>query len=418
MRSGDEMGGLVISGGRVVDPASGMDGIGDVALLDGRIAAVGTQLGGAERVIDASGLVVAPGFIDLHAHGQSIPADRMQAFDGVTTSLDLEAGVMPVAFWYRRQATEGRVLNYGASANWAFARIGAMTGFNGESSLEAFGNAMRDRRWVEHVAAEKEVAGILDRLANGLNEGGIGIGILNAYAPGAGVQELTAVCQLAKAHEVPTFTHVAYMSAIDPESAAEAYIRLIGYAGATGAHMHICHFNSSSKSDIERCTALIAKAQAQGLPVTIEAYPYGTGSTVLAAAFCSDPDFEARNGTGYDTVQRVTDGRRFRNREELLAAQAEEPSTLVLWHVLDIENNQHHRDLLDMAVLYPGGAIASDAMPWTLSNGKPYKGDAWPLPDDATSHPRSAGCFTRFIREWVRERRKISLIEGIRKCTQ
>jgi len=410
------MGGLVISGGRVVDPASGMDAIGDVAVMDGQIAAVGTGLGSAERVMDAAGLVVAPGFIDLHAHGQSIPADRMQAFDGVTTTLDLEAGVLPVASWYRHQAAQGRVLNYGASANWAFARIGAMTDSNAESSLEAFANAMRDRRWIENVASEIEVAGILDRLANGLNEGGIGIGILNAYAPGAGVQELTAVCQLAAAHDVPTFTHVAYMSRIDPESAAEAYIRLIGYAGATGAHMHICHFNSSSKTDTERCAALVKKAQAQGLPITVEAYPYGTGSTVLAAAFFSDPEFEARNGLGYDSVQRVTDGHRFRDREELLKAQAEEPSTLVLWHVLDIENNAHHRDLLDMSVLYPGGAIASDAMPWTLSNGTVYTGDAWPLPEDATSHPRSAGCFTRFIREWVRERRALSLLEGIRKC--
>lgn len=410
------MGGLIISGGRVVDPASGMDAIGDVAVMDGHIAAVGTGLGSAERVIDATGLVVSPGFIDLHAHGQSIPADRMQAFDGVTTTLDLEAGVLPVASWYRRQADKGRVLNYGAAVNWAFARIGAMTGSNAESSLEAFGNAMRDRRWIENVASEGEVAGILDRLAHGLDEGGIGIGILNAYAPGAGVQELTAVCQLAAAHNVATFTHVAFMSRIDPESAAEAYIRLIGYAGATGAHMHICHFNSSSKTDIERCVALIAKAQAQGLPITMEAYPYGTGSTVLAAAFFSDPQFEARNGLGYDSVQRVTDGRRFHNREELLAAQKEEPSTLVLWHVLDTEHNLHHRNLLDMAVLYPGGAIASDAMPWTLSDGKAYTGDAWPLPDDATSHPRSAGCFTKFIREWVRERRMISLMEGIRKC--
>ena len=275
---------------------------------------------------------------------------------------------------------------------------------------------MRDRRWIDNVASETEVAGILDRLAGGLNEGAIGIGILNAYAPGAGVQELTAVCQLAAAHDVPTFTHVAYMSRIDPESAAEAYIRLIGYAGATGAHMHICHFNSSSKTDVERCRALVAKAQAQGLPITVEAYPYGTGSTVLAAAFFSDPDFEARNGMGYDSVQRVTDGRRFRDREELLAAQAAEPSTLVLWHILDTENNSHHRDLLDMSVLYPGGAIASDAMPWTLSDGSVYTGDAWPLPEDATSHPRSAGCFTRFIREWVRERQAVSLLEGVRKC--
>ena len=151
------MSGLIITGGRVVDPASGMDAIGDVAVVDGRIAAVGTGLGSAERVIDATGLVVAPGFIDLHAHGQSIPADRMQAFDGVTTTLDLEAGVLPVASWYQRQAAKGRVLNYGAAANWAFARIGAMTGSNAESSLEAFGNAMRDRRWIDNVASDTEV---------------------------------------------------------------------------------------------------------------------------------------------------------------------------------------------------------------------------------------------------------------------
>jgi N-acyl-D-glutamate deacylase len=55
-------------------------------------------------------------------------------------------------------------------------------------------------------------------------------------------------------------------------------------------------------------------------------------------------------------------------------------------------------------------------MPWTLADGSVYVGDAWPLPEDATSHPRSAGCFTRFIREWVRERRTLSLLEGIRKC--
>jgi N-acyl-D-glutamate deacylase len=72
---------------------------------------------------------------------------------------------------------------------------------------------------------------------------------------------------------------------------------------------------------------------------------------------------------------------------------------------------------MDMSVLYPGGAIASDAMPWTLSDGSTFTGDAWPLPADATSHPRSAGCFTRFMREWVRERQAVSLLEGVRKCS-
>src|SRR5258707_14035643 len=110
------MSGLVISGGRVVDPASGMDAVGDVAVVDGKIAAVGTGLGGAERVIDATGLVVAPGFIDLHAHGQSIPADRMQAFDGVTTTLDLEAGGLSVGASGRRPAVKRRGVEHGGRA--------------------------------------------------------------------------------------------------------------------------------------------------------------------------------------------------------------------------------------------------------------------------------------------------------------
>jgi len=102
-------------------------------------------------------------------------------------------------------------------------------------------------------------------------------------------------------------------------------------------------------------------------------------------------------------LQRVTDGRRFRDREELLAAQAEEPSTLVLWHILDTEQQSAPSCLLDMSVLYPGGAIASDAMPWTLSDGSVYTGDAWPLAGGRPPRIRvSAGCFTRFIREWVR----------------
>ena len=147
------MSGLLIAGGRVVDPESGHDDIADVAVADGRIVAIGSGLGSAERMIDARGLVVAPGFIDLHAHGQSIPADRMQAFDGVTTTLDLEAGVLPAASWYRRQAEQGRILNYGAATNWAFARIGAMIGINEESSLEAFGRAMRDPRWMDNISS-------------------------------------------------------------------------------------------------------------------------------------------------------------------------------------------------------------------------------------------------------------------------
>src|SRR6266487_1024012 len=98
---------LIIRGGRVIDPESGRDEVSDITVKDK--------------------IIVAVGFIDLHGHGQSLPADRMQAFDGVTTSLELELGVWPVARWYDEHAHAGRTLKYGASAGCVLARIAAMT---------------------------------------------------------------------------------------------------------------------------------------------------------------------------------------------------------------------------------------------------------------------------------------------------
>jgi N-acyl-D-glutamate deacylase len=408
---------LIIQGGRVIDPETGHDTVADVAIQGGKILAVGAGLGPATRTIDAAGLVVAPGFVDLHAHGQSLPADRMQAFDGVTTALELELGVLPIARWYDEQAHVGRVLNYGASTGWVFARIAAMTSQQVDPTVEGMGLAMRDRRWVDEVSSPAELADILARVQAGLDEGGLGIGFPNAYAAGSGVKEMSELCSLAAACSAPTFTHIAYMSNIDPRSSVEAYTRLIGYAGSTGAHMHICHFNSTSLLDVERCAQLVHTAQAQGLKVTVEAYPYGTGSTVLGAAFFTDPAFPERFGSGYDAIQMVGTGKRFSARDELLAAQQEDPGAMVLIHFLDVEVNQRHRDLLDVAVMFPGGAIASDAVPWTMPDGTVYGGDAWPLPDEATSHPRSSGTFTRFLRQWVLDRQTTSLIEGLGKCT-
>ncbi|MGX7708962.1 amidohydrolase family protein [Methylobacterium sp. Gmos1] len=407
---------LVLSGGRIVDPESGFDGIADLAVAGGRIVAIGDALGTARRTLPVDGLVVAPGFIDLHAHGQCVPSDRMQAFDGVTTALELELGVWPVARWYDEQALAGRVLNYGASTGWVFARIAAKTAQQTESSIAGMGRAMQDRRWADEVASPAETDDIVERVRVGLEQGGLGIGFPNAYAPGAGVKEISALCSLAAAAGTPTFTHIAYMSNVDPLSSVEAYTRLIGLAGSTGAHMHICHFNSTSLQDVERAAELVRTAQGQGLKVTVEAYPYGTGSTVVGAVFFADPAFPERTGGGYDSIQSLASGRRFTDREDVLAAQAEDPGGLVLWHFLDVAADERHRELLDVSVLFPGGAIASDAVPWLLPDGSTYLGQAWPLPEDAVSHPRSSGTFTRFLREWVRERNAVSLAEGLAKC--
>ncbi|MBK1841948.1 amidohydrolase family protein [Azospirillum sp. YIM B02556] len=413
---------LVIRGGRVIDPESGRDEVADVGIRSGTIAAVGTipeASGGGS--IDAAGKIVCPGFVDIHAHGQSVAADWMQAFDGVTTALELEVGTLPVAAWYDGQRAAGRVLNYGASVGWIFARKAVKAGIAPDPALhpmEMMGQgAGDDGGWSSGVTSADELDRIRGMLADGLREGGIGVGIPHGYAPGAGVKEMTAVCEAAAQASVPTFTHIPFMSNTDPQSSEESYVRLIGYAAATGAHMHVCHLNSTSLHDIARCRELLMNAQARGLPITVEAYPYGTGSTVVSAAFFADPDFPARTGSAYDSIELIHNRHQMRDRSELLAIRQADPGALVAWHFLDLERNDRHRDLLDLSVLYPGGAIASDAMPWVEPDGSLYRGTEWPLPERLSSHPRSAGTFSKFLGDYHRGRGSIGLMEAIAKCT-
>ena len=411
---------ILIRNGRVIDPETGFDEVCDVAINGDTISAIGKGLGPSLREIDATGLIVAPGFIDIHAHGQSVAADRMQAFDAVTTSLELEVGALPVAGWYEVQAEIPRVLHYGTAAAWIFARRAAFGGYTLDAAahpIDQLGRATQDNRWSVDAASDAEADVLVALTRQGLEEGGIGIGIPNGYAPGAGVKELTRICDLAAEFNCPTFTHIAYASNIDPHSSIESYVKLIGLAGATGAHMHICHMNSTSLLDIERVVELVAKAQAMGLPVTTEAYPYGAGSTVVGAGFFADPEFIKKSGSEYGAIELIKNHHRFTGRDDILAASAENPSDLVVWHFLDVEANDHHRKLLDASVNYPGGAIASDAMPWIEPDGSIYSGMDWPLPEQVLSHPRSAGTFMRFLREYAREREAISLSEALAKCT-
>ena len=116
---------LVITGGRVIDPETGLDGIRNVGVRDGSIVALTEVPINAAVVLDATGLVVAPDFIALHAHGQAPDSSRYQAMDGVTTALELEVGVYPVAAWYA--AREGTALiNHGATVSHQGARERAM----------------------------------------------------------------------------------------------------------------------------------------------------------------------------------------------------------------------------------------------------------------------------------------------------
>lgn len=411
---------LVLRGGRVMDPETGLDQVADVAITDGRVTAIGADLPLGTRELDARGCIVGPGFVDIHAHGQTLAADRMQAFDGVTTALELEVGALPVSRWYEAQSTRPRALNYGTSAAWLFARQKVLSDITPDAtahSMTAMGPRSANRRWCLEPATEAEAAEIAALVRQALDEGAIGIGIPNGYAAGAGIRELSLVCDLAAERDSVTFTHIANISNIDPKSSLESYLQIIGLAGATGAHMHVCHLNSTSLLDAERSAAVLKKAQAQGLPITVEAYPYGAGSTVVSWDFLTRPGFEERTGSGYDQVQLVRTGERFSDAEGIRAAAEEAPGDLILWHFLDTEQKPGHQALLDISVLYEGGAIASDALPWSQPDGSFYHGSDWPLPAEVSAHPRSAGTFTRFLSAYVRDREAVSLMEGLAKCT-
>jgi cytosine/adenosine deaminase-related metal-dependent hydrolase len=409
----------VILGGRVIDPETGLDAIRSVGIRAGVVAAIADVELSGDEVLDARGLIVAPGFIDLHCHTQTLPGDRIQAFDGVTTALELESGILPVGDWYDEQAGAGRAINYGASASWVFARISELNPQMGEPhpNLSYFQAAYRYSDWQDEVASRDQTERILARLERGLADGALGIGINNGYVPGAGVQEMSLVADLAARYDVPTFTHIQFMSNIDPASSQEAYLRLIAYAATSGAHMHICHLNSTSLRDIERCAQLIAVAQQHGLRITVEAYPYGAASTVVGAAFLTHPCYCERTGSTWSDIVLNATGEPVLDEAELRRVQKEEPGQPIVWHFLSPETDPEHQRLLDMSVLYPGGAIASDAMPWEQPGHVVVDGDVWPIPLNAVAHPRSAGTFARFFAQYVTGRRLIALPEAVAKCT-
>lgn len=402
---------IAIIGGRVIDPETKLDAVRNVGIKGGRIVAVTTDKLTGKQTIDAHGLVVAPGFIDLHSHGQSTAADRMQAFDGVTTALELESGTLPIAEWYSEQAKSKRVLNYGASAAWTFARIEVLEKKTAQPNLKWFQAAFSLNHWVNDPASPEQVSAITGLVEQGIKEGSIGIGINAGYAPGGGYKEVLALHQLAAKYGVPTFTHISGDYPNDPMSAAESVGQIISFSAATGSQDHICHLNSSSLKDIATTRWMVLAAEKRGLPITVEAYTYGASSTTIGAALYSE---EARRRKGVRTQDIEFNGKAL-NDQTFTDLRSKAPGSVVVWHFLDLPAEQ---SLLDQSVMMPGGAIASDAMPWIdKTTGDLVDPEQWPLSHNAFAHPRSAGTFTRLLAQWVRERHVMTLTEAIRKSS-
>ena len=407
----------VILNGRVMDPETNFDAVRNVGIKDGVIVAITRRAITGKETIDATGHIVAPGFIDLHAHGLNIGDYRMQAMQGVTTMLELESGVLPIGAWYDEQARKGLPINYGAASAWTFARIAAFSGEPPSADPAYFQDAQSRSDWKMELATPEQQAQILKLVEQGLDEGAIGIGVNAGYAPGYGRKEYFALAELAAKHDVATFTHIRYASNVEPQSSYEAVHELIANAAITGAHMHLCHINSSSLRDIDATLKLVDSAFDQGINITVGAYPWGAASTVIGAAMFSGDGWQERMGSTASNFQLGTE----RMTEEQVADyQATQPGTFIVWHFLD-ESDPADLALLDKSVLHPRILIESDEMFWMYMDDHGhvlnYEGDAWPLPEDAFSHPRSNGTFAKVLRSYVRERQLMTMQEALRKMT-
>ncbi|MBO9452621.1 amidohydrolase family protein [Tropicibacter sp. R16_0] len=408
---------IVIANGRVIDPETKLDAVRNVGIIGEEIAAVSEFPLDGNMTIDATGQVVAPGFVDLHAHGQNIGDYRMLAVQGVTTALELESGVLPIAAWYKDQAEKNLPINYGASAAWTYGRIAAFLGEGPVATVEYFQDAQSEDTWKSEIAVGTLKDKILSLVEQGLIEGALGIGINAGYAPGYGQKEYFALAKMAAEYGVATYTHVRYASNLEPQGSFEAIKELIANAALTGAHMHICHINSSSLSDIEATLDLVERAQAQGINVTAEAYPYGAANTVVGAAMFSGDGWRERMNS---TAQNFQLGSDRMTEEELADYQENAPGTFITWHFLD-EADPDALAILDKSITHPAVMIASDAVFWSYfdENGMVlnYEGEEWPLPDRVFSHPRSAGANAKILRSYVRERGLLSMSEAIRKMS-
>lgn len=405
----------VLRGGRVLDPASGFDAGADVVIQDATVTAVGAQVvhpDGAS-VVDVSGLIVGPGFVDVHSHVHAVAGQRLQAMDGVTTALDLEAGLMPIERAYADAGAAGRPLNYGFSASWGSARAQVLLGARPDATLQSALTVLGDPGW-QRSSSPSELAQWLDLLGTELAAGALGIGVLMGYAPRTDPAEFIAVARLAAVAGVPTYTHVRELVEADPSTPVDGSEEIVIAAAETGAAMHHCHVNSTSRRHVDRVLALLDRARAEGGRVSVEAYPYGAGSTGVGAYFL-DPDRLGRWGLRPSSIVMVATGERIADARRLLELRAVDPGAECIVEFLD-EQDPADLAMLHQALAFPDSIAASDAMPVIWPDGRRESLD-WPLPPGARTHPRTAGTFARSLRTMVRESGAWSWLEAFRRCS-
>jgi N-acyl-D-aspartate/D-glutamate deacylase len=372
---------LVILGGRVMDPETGLDAVRNVGVSDGRIAAVSAEPLRGRTTLDARGLVVAPGFIDLHAHGQNDENDALRAADGVTTALELEIGTGDVDRFYAERA--GRALvNFGASVGHVPVRMSVL----GDSPAFL---PPATARAATQPATEAQLDAIRAGIRAGLDRGALAVGMGIQYTAAASRWEILEVFREAARVGASVHVHLRHNGTREPQSSTSALEEVLAAALVTGAPLHVVHLHSTSVGATARHLAMIDGARARGLDVTTECYPYTAGMTDIASGVFDEGWREAL-GIDYRDLLWAATGERL--TAETFAARRKEGGMVAVFSIPE--------EMVRAAIAHPLVIVASDAV---MQDGK--------------GHPRSAATNARLLGVYARDEKVLPLMEALRKIT-
>lgn len=362
---------LVIANGRVIDPESGLDDVRHVGIRGGTIEAVSSTPLAGTRVIDAARHVVAPGFIDLHEHGQQDESYRMMVRDGVTSAFELEVGTGDVAEWYKAREG-GQIVNHGVSIGHIPARMKVL-GDPGKGLLPAgIGGS--------GSATEAQMAAMEAILREGLAQGAVAMGFGSAYTPGAPMSEIERMFRVAAAGGASAHIHM--------RGGLAGLRETLAAAKSAGVSLHVVHVNSSADTELEAFLSAIKAARDAGQDVTTEAYPYGAGMTEIQSALFDD--WATWSDERFGLHQLVSTGERL-TRATFGKARAAGGTVII-----------HGRSEAQTraAIVSPLSMIASDGF---IENGR--------------GHPRTSGTFAKVLGKYVRDERAVTLMDALRRMT-
>jgi dihydroorotase len=371
---------VVIVNGRVMDPESGLDAVRNVGISEGKIREISSAALKGRQTIDAKGLVVAPGFIDLHEHGQEPRNYQFQAHDGVTTSLELEAGTDDVDKWYSARERKS-LINFGVSIGHIPVRMHVM---HDPGPFLATGDAAR------RAATEEELARIEEEMEKGFRRGALAEGMGVNYTPAASHAEIVEMFRIAAKYGASVHVHLRYAGLREPTTGLAGLEEVVAAAAATGAPLHVVHITSMGLKYTPQLIDMVAGARKQGLDVTTECYPYTAGSTALQSAIF-DPGWQESMGITFKDVQWAETGERL--TAETFEKYRKQGGIVVIHEIPE--------EAARIAVANPMVMIASDGMPIT----------------GAKVHPRGQGTFSRVLGHYVREEKALDLMTALRKMT-